>query len=352
MVCLVSDQKKSEENKNTRQGSTNSGQCPILPLEMSPQSTQQVGVYRIQTVARMTGVPIAVLRAWEKRYGVPHPSRTDAAYRMYTEADVTMVKRLSALRASGLAASEAARVVLREDYDGASQLQPQPPAGVVERLLDATRRMDGHAIDETLASLSTVGNAADAFERVIAPTMIEVGRMWQSGELGEAHEHLLSEHLSMTLRSWLALARPASPKGTALIGCFADELHAIPAYGLALRWSSYGLKTVLLGARTTPDAVRTAVRQITPTLIALSLTMPATDQQAACLPEYAAACGKVPWVVGGAGVASISAEVLAHGGLIMPATIEAQKAWLDSIGQGQTRERLAPRSPTVPRTEE
>lgn len=299
---------------------------------MSAEPPDQDGVYRIQTVARMTGVPIAVLRAWEKRYGVPHPSRTDAAYRMYTDADVTMVKRLSALRASGLAASEAARMVLRERSAAGSRLQP--PTGVVERILDATRRMDGYAIDEALASLATVGNAADVFERVIAPTMIEVGRLWQSGEMGDAHEHLLSEHLSMTLRTWLGFVRPANPKGTALIGCFADELHTIPAYGLALRWSCYGLKTVLLGARTTPGAVRAAVWQLTPTVVALSLTMPATEQQVTYLPEYAAACGAVPWAVGGAGAASISPKVLAHGGMVLPPDTESQKSWLDSVIPG------------------
>lgn len=335
MVCLVFAEDISELTTNAAIQSTNHLQCLILLSEMSTQTTDQKGVYRIQTVARMTGVPIAVLRAWEKRYGVPHPSRTDAAYRMYTEADVITVKRMSTLRASGLVASEAARVVLRERSGATSPLEP--PTGVVERLLDATHRMDGSAIDETLASLSTVGNAADAFERVIAPTMVEVGRLWQSGELGEAQEHLLSEHLSMTLRTWLGFARPASPKGTALIGCFADELHTIPAYGLALRWSSYGLKTVLLGARTTPDAVRTAVLHLTPAIVGLSLTTPATESQASYLPEYAAACGKVPWVIGGAGAANILTEALAHGGLALPPDVEAQKAWLDSVIHGPAR---------------
>ena len=297
---------------------------------MPPPTSEQSGVYRIQTVARMTGVPIAVLRAWEKRYGVPHPTRTDAAYRMYTEADVNMVRRLSALRASGLAASEAARMVLIEHSEAASPL----PTGGVERLLDATRRMDGYAIDETLASLANVGNAADAFEQVIAPTLIEVGRQWQSGELGEAHEHLLSEHLSMTLRTWLAFARPAVPRGTALIGCFVDELHTIPAYGLALRWSSYGFKTVMLGARTTPGAVRTAIRQVTPTVVGLSLTMPASKQQTKCVSEYAAACGRIPWIVGGAGAVSISRRVIAQGGLVGPSSVQAQKSWLDSVIPG------------------
>lgn len=317
---------------------------------MSAETTSQGGVYRIQTVARMTGVSIAVLRAWERRYGVPRPSRTDTAYRMYTESDVTMVKRLSALRASGLAASEAANMVLREHHGAPSSLLP--PTGVVDRLLEATRRMDGYAIDEALASLSTVGNAADAFERVIAPTLIEVGRMWQVGQLGEANEHLLSEHLSMTLRAWLGFARPASPKGTALIGCFADELHTIPAYGLALRWSSYGLRTVFLGARTTPDAVRTAVLQLTPTIVGLSLTLPATEQQAGLLPQYAAACGRVPWVVGGGGVTSVSAAVLAQGGLLMPASAEAQQPWLDALieGEGQTHHRRTRNGSSIPRT--
>jgi len=194
--------------------------------------------------------------------------------------------------------------------------------------------MDGYAIDESLSSLATVGNAAEVFERVIAPTMIEVGRLWQLGEMSEGHEHLLSEHLSMTLRSWLALARSASPKGTALIGCFADELHTIPTYGLALRWSSYGLKTVLLGARTTPEAIRSAVRQISPVVVALSLTIPANEQQEARIPEYAAACGKIPWVVGGAGAASVLPEVLARGGSVLPSSIEAQKSWLDAVIQG------------------
>lgn len=294
-------------------------------------------MYRIQTVARMTGVSIAVLRAWEKRYGVPHPSRTDTAYRMYTDADVNMVKRLNALRASGLAASEAANVVLRES--SMAELPSQPPAGITGRLLDATRRLDGHGIDEALASLAIVGNATDAFERVITPTLIEVGRLWQSGEISEAHEHLLSEHLTMTLRSWLALARPASPRGTALIGCFAEELHTIPAYGLALRWSSFGLRTTFLGARTTPGAVRTAALQVRPTVIGLSLTMPATKEQEAQIPEYAVACAKLPWAVGGAGVSSISSEVVVHGGCVLTTNAEAQKSWLDMAIQEHARTR-------------
>jgi methanogenic corrinoid protein MtbC1 len=250
---------------------------------------------------------------------------------MYSDADVAMVKRLSELRATGLSASEAAKLVLREGVEPYSPSGYQPPLGMVERLLGAVHRMDGSGIDEALLSLGSIGNAADAFDRVIAPVLVEVGRAWEVGELSEAHEHLFSEHLSMTLRNWLALSRPANPRGTALVGCFAEELHTLPAYGIALRWSSYGIRTVFLGARMSPTAVRAAIRQMAPSLVGLSLTMPASEVQRACLCEYAAACGNVPWVVGGAGVFSIHAQVLTEGGVILSPSAEAQKSWLDSV---------------------
>ena len=49
------------------------------------------GRYRIQSVAEMTGVSAATLRAWERRYGVPTPSRTASAYRLYGDEDVALV---------------------------------------------------------------------------------------------------------------------------------------------------------------------------------------------------------------------------------------------------------------------
>ena len=68
------------------------------------------GKYRIQTVAEMTGVPAATLRAWEKRYGVPTPVRSPGAYRLYSVQDVERVRRMRDLCAAGMAAAQAAEL--------------------------------------------------------------------------------------------------------------------------------------------------------------------------------------------------------------------------------------------------
>ena len=44
--------------------------------------------YRINAVAEMTGVPAPTLRAWERRYGIPRPGRSESSYRLYSDADV------------------------------------------------------------------------------------------------------------------------------------------------------------------------------------------------------------------------------------------------------------------------
>jgi DICT domain-containing protein len=66
----------------------------------------------IKDVAEATGVAAGTIRMWEQRYGFPEPARTPAGYRVYTEEDVVAIRRVVALRDSGLsvpAALERAR---------------------------------------------------------------------------------------------------------------------------------------------------------------------------------------------------------------------------------------------------
>jgi MerR family transcriptional regulator, light-induced transcriptional regulator len=63
--------------------------------------------YRIKRVAHLTGINPATLRAWERRYGLVSPDRTDSGYRLYSDEDVAMLSRLKALVDDGLTIGEA-----------------------------------------------------------------------------------------------------------------------------------------------------------------------------------------------------------------------------------------------------
>jgi DNA-binding transcriptional MerR regulator len=57
--------------------------------------------YRIHIAAELSGVRVELIRAWERRYGFPHPQRTPSGYRVYTQQDVALLKRLKQLTEEG-----------------------------------------------------------------------------------------------------------------------------------------------------------------------------------------------------------------------------------------------------------
>ena len=71
-------------------------------------------VLRIGEVSRRTGVAVPTLRAWERRYGLLAPARTEGGHRLYSEADVERVRGMQRLLEEGWSAAAAAREVLRE----------------------------------------------------------------------------------------------------------------------------------------------------------------------------------------------------------------------------------------------
>ncbi len=262
-------------------------------------------------------MPAATLRAWERRYGIPAPERSAASYRMYSERDVSLVKQLRALTEQGLAASEAARRL----SEGALAIEPPPVMRdsfdvVRERVLDAVERFDPDTLDTELRRALILGSAGEVYERVLVPVMQSVGERWRDGELTVGHEHLASEALRAVAVDLLRLARPARPAGRAVLACFADEQHALPLYGIAFRLVQRGMRPVVLGARTPPEAIALAVEKLRPDLVGLSVTVTPANGEA-LVAAYAEACADVPWAVGGSGTVGLADAVRQHGGHVV-----------------------------------
>jgi CheY-like chemotaxis protein len=72
------------------------------------------GIYAINAVAEMTGVPATTLRYWEKAYGVIKPTRTEGGHRLYSKADVERIKWLKhKIEDEGLQAAAAHKMLER-----------------------------------------------------------------------------------------------------------------------------------------------------------------------------------------------------------------------------------------------
>ena len=72
------------------------------------------GVFGISVVADLVGTGVQNLRAYERR-GLIEPARTSGGTRLYSEADVTRLRRIAELLAHGLNLAGIAMVLDLED---------------------------------------------------------------------------------------------------------------------------------------------------------------------------------------------------------------------------------------------
>src|SRR6478735_6335207 len=75
----------------------------------SDRMLTEAGALRIGEFARRVGVSPELLRAWERRYNLLEPIRSNGGFRLYTPEDAERVARMQRGLAEGLSAAEAAR---------------------------------------------------------------------------------------------------------------------------------------------------------------------------------------------------------------------------------------------------
>jgi DNA-binding transcriptional MerR regulator len=224
---------------------------------------------RIGEFARRVGVSTAVLRAWERRYGLLRPVRSPGGYRLYTAEDAERVARMRRGLDQGLSAAEAA---------GAALVEARPSVRLLEdaaaRLLGAIHDYDEAAVQAVLDESFAAFGLEAVLRELILPTLGHVGREWEEGTLEIGQEHFASNLIRARLLSLARLwGRGSGP--AALLACVPGEHHDISllAFGLILR--SHGWRILFLGADTPIATISEAAKRTQPAVTVLASFDPA-----------------------------------------------------------------------------
>jgi DNA-binding transcriptional MerR regulator len=221
-------------------------------------------------LARRTGVSPELLRAWEQRYGLLQPTRSAGGFRLYSATDEARVQRMQGLVSGGLAAAQAARLVL----SGGEPARPTVPASATT-LQDATGdltasldRLDEQAANTALDRLFATYTVETVLQAVILPYLHSLGERWEAGEVSVAHEHFASNLLRGRL---LGLAQGwGQGRGPgAILACVPGEQHELGllAFGVALH--RRGWRITYLGTDSPIGPVADISRSVAPTVVVL-----------------------------------------------------------------------------------
>jgi MerR family transcriptional regulator, light-induced transcriptional regulator len=287
--------------------------------------------HSIALVSRLTGLSQLVLRAWERRYGVVAPARTETGRRRYSDLDVERLRRLRQLTAAGHRIGDIASLPLEELRSLAAELPPAPAGAPTPRSTSATAPLAAVTaaalLDQALAAVvslqpgaleqvleqATVHLSRPALrQELIQPLMQRVGEMWCEGSLRIAHEHMASTIVQAFLAAANASRVPAA--GSPLLVVAAPlrnrhELGAMMAASLALE---LGWEVLYLGADLPAEEIALAAGQRGARAVFLSLIYPPADAAvAAQLELLRRLLGPAAAILAGGGAAASYGRTLA-----------------------------------------
>ena len=223
-----------------------------------------MGALRIGEFSRRVGVSPELLRAWERRYELLHPIRTEGGFRLYTDDDAERVERMKRALGEGFSAAEAARRALTQERSVERALD-----GAAERLVTAAHAYDEATVHAILDEAFSGFSLETVLRDLVLPVLREIGAEWEQGELEVGQEHFASNLVRARL---LALARLWGRGGgpLAILACVPGERHdmGLIAFGLVLR--SHGWRILFLGADTPLATLRRAVETTDPRLVVVA----------------------------------------------------------------------------------
>lgn len=291
------------------------------------RSPETSALYPIRAVARLTGIGIDTLRAWERRHGAVTPVR-DERGRMYTDADVARLRLLrravdqghSIGRLAALPDSELDRLAAPPGATAAGTGEAvQPAARNSAALAAALQRYDAAGIDREIARLAAVLRPVDLLHDALMPALVQLGEAWHRGGTGIAQEHLISSTVRHILGSFLRLYAQPDARVRLLFATPSGDRHEIGTLGAAMLAASSGLGVTYLGPDLPARDIVASVKPAGAQVLVLGLTTAAAGK--AREQDLAAIVRDLPadvelWA-GGRG-AQRHAAILSPRGLVLP----------------------------------
>lgn len=194
----------------------------------------------IREVSRVTGVNAVTLRAWERRYGLIKPHRTDKGHRLYTEANIQQIESILTWLNRGVAVGQV-KALLQNPVE-LDQQQDCYWAALRHDLLAALQQFDPPQPTRQLHKVLAEHCAPEVCSQLLEPVFQALRLRWKGQFGSELETAFCHTWLRSALATWLAARNQRTDEQPLLLISLSDEHCEV---GL---W----LLTLMLGAEGTP----------------------------------------------------------------------------------------------------
>jgi len=262
---------------------------------------EQEAYYNLKAVLKQTGLKADTLRAWERRYGLPSPRRSEGGHRLYSEREIETIKWLVARQEEGLSISRAVDLwqqLLAQGRDPLGNPPPEsaPPAPLLvegetvaelrQQWTAACLAYDERRAEQALVQAFALYPPETVVLELLLPAASRIGDAWAAGEITVQQEHFCSGLAVRRLQALIMGAPPPTLAGRIVVACPPGEEHVISLLALTFLLRRRGREVLYLGANVPVERLEALVRAARPQLVVLAAQL---EDTAATLQDMAAA---------------------------------------------------------------
>jgi MerR family transcriptional regulator, light-induced transcriptional regulator len=237
--------------------------------------TPAEGKYNIKAVSKMLGIQSGTLRAWERRYKFISPVRNVSGHRLYTEQQVQKLRWLLEKTNQGFTISQAIELMESSKLETIIEKSSQQDRAyeLSQKLVSALLKFDEQEAHELLSQAFTLYSIEKVTIDILGSLLVQVGDMWEKGEITTAHEHFTSAFLRSRIGMIFHTLPVSSYLPTAIAVCCPGEDHELGLLIFTLYLRRKGFKVVYLGTGIPEQDVEIVIEEIKPAFLFLSCSL-------------------------------------------------------------------------------
>lgn len=283
--------------------------------------------YPIRAAAKLTGISLDTLRAWERRYNAVTPTKTERG-RLYDERAIRRLLLLKGAVESGRSIGQVASLPDAELeelernarlYNQKQEIPRAQEAATIQPLLEAIGAYDYAATNDELGKLALLLRPHELVYRVVLPLMRLTGEHWENGVFQIAQEHMLSACVRNLLGGLVRLQKSGAGARRLLLSTPPGELHEFGILAAAMLAVGHEFEVAYLGPNLPAREVLRAVAKSEPRAVVMGIME--TNATPAVLDDVHQLAAELPlsselWL-GGSGASTVSNGITRDGLLVL-----------------------------------
>jgi len=210
-------------------------------------------LFPIREVSRLTGVNPVTLRAWERRYGLIQPTRTESGHRLYSMGDIEKVRSILAWIERGVAVSKIGKILSKtESLQPVSALIPSDLVRVdyaqwQRQVAVAVANFDDVELDRIYGQIFSSYAVPVVFQRILMPLWQQLLQRQQ--EFGQTSEWLFFDGFLRSRVSQRLLLKREDRSRRVLVSAIAGQCRELELLVTALYVSKaeVGIRLMTVG---------------------------------------------------------------------------------------------------------